>query len=69
MSLDHFAEQRFEPPRRPGLSVNFLPLIATADDMIERTGKVHARASGHDRISHRKYSLSKLAMPDTYTRA
>jgi hypothetical protein len=33
--------------------INFgdlLPLIAAANDMIERTGKVHARASGHDRF-------------------
>ena len=42
MSLDHFAEQRFEPLIVRVVFVNFLPLIATADDMIECTRKVHA---------------------------
>jgi hypothetical protein len=50
MALDHFAEQRLELLIIRVVFVNFLPLIAAADDMLERTGKVHSRASGHDRF-------------------
>src|SRR4029077_19733355 len=43
MALDHLAEQCLEPLIIRVVFVNLLPLIAAADDMIERTGKVHAR--------------------------
>jgi hypothetical protein len=39
---------------RPKNFADLLLLIAAADDMIERTGKVHARASGHDGFLTRK---------------
>ena len=50
MALDHFAEQRFETAIIRGVLKNLLPLIAAADDVIERTGEVNARVSGHNRF-------------------
>ena len=50
MTLDHLAKQRLEPLVIGVVFVNLLSLIAAANNMIERTGKVHARASGHHKF-------------------
>lgn len=54
MRLDHLAEQCLEPLVIGGVFVNLLSLIAAANNMIERTGKVHAGASGHQRFLTQK---------------
>jgi hypothetical protein len=55
MALDHITEQRLEVLMMRLVFVNFLTLITAADDMIERTGTVHARTSGHDGFSTQKF--------------
>jgi hypothetical protein len=44
---------------------DLLPLIAAANDTIERTGKVRARASGDTGFQHTKCAFTKLTKPDT----
>ena len=61
MALDHLAEQCLEPLIIRVVFVNLLPLIAAADDMIERTGKVHARASGHDGFLSQKIFINQIS--------
>lgn len=48
MTLDHLTENRLEGPVVHVVFVNLLALVTPADDVVERAGKVSARASWHE---------------------
>jgi hypothetical protein len=48
MTLGQFTEKHLEAPLVHVVLANLLALVTLADDVVERSGKVHARASWQD---------------------